>query len=532
VRHLLALGGAAFVSGGGDGRVLWFDGPQAEPHSAVQLPIGITAMAMRPDGSGIVVADEQGHLRGTDRHGKWQFRRDWPGLRPTALAFGADASELWIGGTDHWLRCVDLTGVRPDRSWPSRNGSSRQLARTADGTMLVGGWWRTDRMLGDGTMSTPLALRSVSRFAHDPVRRRLVTTSPASGIGIIDASGKDRRLLPGGGAVALSTDGRRAAVFAADEVVVYDVDSGREHTRLPRRGASWLQIDRDGSHLLRIRKQPARVTLVEVATGTERWSSDGPVDVPFGDACAFAPNGDQLAVRVGTDRIRRLRTSDGKVLAEYREEGARLTRCAWSADGRWLATIQRSSAKVRRYEVATDTATDLEFALTQTGSQRTSLAAVALSADGSRIAVGTWHGSVFVHDFEPGGAGGTRAPITAHAGTIWSLQFPTADRELLVSAGGAQGIAVWDLASGECCYQALDDVAGLVQVSADGDTLACLLSDGPLLLDLGYHRRHVAGNLEFHLAQQTPGDPIAPGRVAELRAWAAATLARPWPRWR
>ena len=525
-RHLLATGGTSFVSGGGDGRVLWFDDPAAEPHALLQLPAGVNAMATRPGGTGIMVADEQGRLRGCDRNGSWSFSRDWPGLRPTALVFGDDARQLWFSGTDHHLHRIDTKGELPDQSWPTRNGTGRQLARAADGSILLGGWWRTARFAADGTSLPTVALRSVSRLAYDAASQRLLTSSSASGIGLVDVSDHARRRLPGSGGIALSADGARAAVFDGAHAVVHEVDSGRVITRIDRRGAGWLQLDRDGSHLALVQRTPARVTVIDIAAGSERWQCDGPVDIPFADCCVFAPSADQILVRVGSDRVRRLRTDDGELLAEYHQPGARLTRCAWSADSRWFATIQRTRTLVRRHEVATGAVQDIDLLPATAVERDIALAAVALSDDGSRLAGGTWHGTVFVRD-ERG-----QQQFAAHAGTIWSLQFASDDRDLLFSSGGAQGLALWDLESGECCYQALDDVTGLLQLSADGNTLACLPGDGPLLLDLGYHRRHVAGNLEYHLSLHPEPDKLPAARIAALRDRAAATMVAPWPRFR
>ncbi len=127
--------------------------------------------------------------------------------------------------------------------------------------------------------------------------------------------------------------------------------------------------------------------------------------------------------------------------------------------------------------------------------------------------------------------GGTQL-LPGHAGTVRNLQFVDSDPRLLFSCGGSGGFAAWDLATMECCYQALDDVVSQLQVSSDASTLACTTTSTALLVDLTYRRRHVAGNLDYQLTRLRSKLPIDATREAELRAWATAELGKPWPRWR
>lgn len=152
--------------------------------------------------------------------------------------------------------------------------------------------------------------------------------------------------------------------------------------------------------------------------------------------------------------------------------------------------------------------------------------AIALSPDSSSLAIGTFQGTLHVS-----GPDGELHALAGHAGTIWSLSFCTADPALLMSSGGAGGVALWDLDSPECCYQAVGDQTTQVQLSDDGRTLAALLPTGPTLLDLGYRERHIAGNLEHQLDLANARGDLLLGREAELRRWAATVRAMAWPRW-
>ena len=182
---------------------------------------------------------------------------------------------------------------------------------------------------------------------------------------------------------------------------------------------------------------------------------------------------------------------------------------------------------MRVHELATGGFRDEEFAGLWPTNMAQAISAVALSPDGSEVAVGNTQGPIRVRR-----ADGSTQALAGHDGTVWSLQFAAHDPGLLFSSGGAQGLACWDLDSGECCYQAVGDQASQLQVSTDGATLCCLTPAGALLLDLAYRERHIAGNLGLHLEGLKAQGALAPARERDLRAWAEAVLARPWPRWR
>lgn len=525
VRELLAIGGASFVSGGEDGRVLHWRSVDTEPTQLLQFETAVGSLALRPGGDGIAAGGQQGEVRVATFDGArtWQLRA---GSRQVmALVFGDGADDLWAGSTDHTIRRLHLDGTSAEPALPTRNGSCRQLVRDGDGSLLVAGWWRIDRLTTDPVRLQPLALRGASTIALQPQRRLLVTAGATAGLGLLDLGTADRRHLTGLG-VALSADGSRVATLEGDRAIVRTVADDRVVASLPADDVACMHLSPDGELLALATRPPGRVALVEVDSGRERFTVDGPGEVPFGEACSFSPDGRELAVRVGDQRIERRDVATGQLLGGYGRDGARWFRTRYSGDGRWLGAIGRNTTTVWRLDLATGATSEIDFEAERPQGLTGSLAAVALSHDGSRIAVGTWQGQVAVRF-----ADGSRREIAAHGGTIWSLEFAPGDDGLLFSAGGAQGIAGWDLESFECCYQAVRDYATRLQLSRDLQTLCCQTPDGPLLLDLGYRQRHVAGNLEFQLGRQRAHVIVDPVREAALRRWAADVLARPWPRW-
>jgi serine/threonine protein kinase/WD40 repeat protein len=524
VRNLAAVGSGGFASGGADGRVLWWPEPTAEPQEFFKLPAGITTLTAHPTGTGVAAGDEQGNLLGKAFDGSWYIGWDFK-TRLSALAFDLPGKELWAGSTDHNLHVLEIARVGRSRAVPTRNGTCRQLARDVDGSFLLGGWWRIDRVSATGVAQQPVALRGVSRFAFDAERRRLLTCGVVSGLGLVDVASNDRVHLPGT-SMALSADGRRLVTTAANRLEVRDVATNTVVLQLPAKVGQSPRLDDDGSLLAVELKKPSQIAVFDVATGSQKFLTEGPTDTPFGDASAFSADGEELVTRPEDSRLRRVRTSDGTVIAEYPLPDARLIRAVYSHDGRWLAAIGRATPIVHLFDLQTGVRRDLEFNIPTPGGAPATLSAVALSADGSRIAVGTWQGMVMVRF-----ADGHFTTIPAHPGTIWSVQFTAVDDGLLYTSGGSQGIACWDLDSNECCYQALQDVVKQMQISADGSTMACLTTEGVVLFDRTYRERHVAGNLGFHLERARGKVELPPGREAALQAWAAEVLARPWPRW-
>lgn len=240
----------------------------------------------------------------------------------------------------------------------------------------------------------------------------------------------------------------------------------------------------------------------------------------------FRGDGRELAVVVGTTLVRRVDPATGAVLGEHPFGPGQIVRLRYSADHGTLAVIARNSQVVHLVSLANGTVRDVEF---QSQGVAESLAAVPLSADGRLLAVGDWQGVVRVVDLQTG----ERREIRAHGGTTFSLEFAPHDPRLLISSGGVDGVTFWDLDTGVACHSLLRDAAPVfeVQISADGRTLAARSVTGVVAIDLEYHERHVAGNLNHQLTRLRDSVTVPPAREAELKAWAERVLARPWPRW-
>ena len=527
VRYIVTGQGGAFATGGADGVVLWWPSATGEPRRLLKLQHGVTSLTMRSALDGLAAGDERGNIRAVALHDSWQVRYGIGG-RVTGLAFGAHDNELWVGGTDHQLHRFDFVDSSRNSHQPTRNGTCRQLVRDQDGSLLAGGWWRVDRIPTNGAAVLPAALRGISRWALDAERRRLVTSGAVCGLGLLDLSQQDRRHVPGSISVALSGDGERYATVEAGAVVVKEVATDAELRRLPAGTVGHLHLDQHGQLLTVTSGQPLRVAVYAVESGERLQSLAGPDDDPFGACVAFAPTGVEAAVVIGGNRIVR-QSRRGEPLGELVFDGTAIGIC-YSASGEHLAAIGRDGNVARLFDLKAGGFEDHAFVAMLPNDRKATLSALALSSDMQRIAVGTWQGAVLVRNLKDRNAPTTT--IAAHAGTIWSVAFDPQDPGLLITSGGSQGIACWDLDSNECCYQDVDDVATSVRISDDGRTMACVVPDGVLLLDLSYRRRHIAGTLDYHVSRLVGDVAIPPSRELELRTWAATVMAEAWPRWR
>jgi len=525
VTVLAAAGVQGFLSGGADGRVLSWPRADGEPRQLHASPHAVSALEFRPATDDIAIGDNRGGLTIVGLDGQVRRpRRDLGDSLTTIAHLGADQFLAGIG--NHIVRRVDFTDPAAEWSKWSRNGTPRQLLPAGDGTQLLAGWWRIDRITPDDATFTPVALRPVHRMALDADRRWLATSSARSGLGIIDLQPTWRREIPEAGASGLSGDGRLLAVSRGNRATVFDIATGEVAHELPPGSNGWLTLDGAGRTLAASQLSEGRLRVFDVATGALHFESAGPTG-GSGFKTRFSPDGTEIAIAIEDNLVRRLRTTDGATVAEHRGLRGGLQAIAWSGDGRWLVALPRRSEHVRVFDLTDGSHRDELLAPHWPPPRSPSLTAVAVSHDGSRLAVGNSTGPILVRNRD-----GSTQVLAGHEGTVWSLQFSANDAGLLVSAGGASGVACWDLDSGECCFQAIRDQASQVELSRDGMTLSCITPAGAVVLDLAYHERHIAGNLAMHLEGEAAIVDVPAERAQALRAWAADVLARPWPRWR
>ena len=395
----------------------------------------------------------------------------------------------------------------------------------------MAGWWRIDRYVGDTAADQPVTLGGAWRLDLEPRLQRLATARLNNVVQSIDIADGGRRKLPAGSrAVSLSGDGARAFVFAQNQpgLAVLDVASGKELSTLRPRVDGWILADDDGARVAIVGTGKRGVHVLEVANGKTVLQLDGPAETPFHESAAFRADGQELAVVVGFDRIRRHAIPSGDVLGELAMPDRRILRITYSLDGAYLGAISRDNPSVQMFDLRTGVQWTEAFDTQLADGQRANLSCLALDEHAEQIAVGSWAGALVVRDRRSG----TDTRLQSQAGTTWSIAFVPNDPRLLLAASGSGGLTGWDLDTAEACYQD-PHVQGPVtqlRVSRDGRTLLCRGANGAMLVDLEYRERHLAGTFGAWL--ETQGAAVDTGRGRALRTWVERVLARPWPRWR
>jgi WD40 repeat protein/tRNA A-37 threonylcarbamoyl transferase component Bud32 len=519
--------GHGFAAADAQGDVFWVPSLTATPMRIAKLDTSITALAFSTNGTRLAIGTASGKVLVYALDGTKVFERQLGTFQVMALSFAPDKNELWMGSRSIYVINPDNGQVL--RTIDPRNGTCRDLRHDLDGSVIAGGWWRIDRYR-DGEPTQSLALQDCWKFDLDINARLLVAKRARAGLDLIDLGRRDVLALgTKSGAVAMADNDRSAVAFDGGDLIRYDLVSGSENTRMSVGRRGWLISNHDGNDAAIVRTGPSGITVVDLETRKTRFELDGPEETPFNESARYSPDGHELAVVRGTDRVGRFNAHDGTPLGEFRVPDQRLLRIGYSPDGKSLAVIWRASSILRIFDLASGEYQDHQFDLHTRNSPSSSISAFAFSHDGRRIAVGSWGGLLRIRNLDTH----RDQVLQAHSGTTWSLCFAANDPDLLVSSTGAGGITFWDLEAGEPCYQTrrLTAPIGQVQVSRDLTTLTCSTVDGTVAIDLSYRDRHIAG-LMGHYLERMRDDNLRPEREATLRQWAADVLARPWPRWR
>jgi tRNA A-37 threonylcarbamoyl transferase component Bud32 len=313
LRVIAASMAKGFATGGADGKVLWWPEVGATPRRLLQRSDAVSSLVVTPENDGVMAGDVGGVLEGVALDRGWRVQLNLGG-QLTALACGSKSNELWVGSTSHALRFLDFVDRKRDLALPTHNGTCRELVRDDDGSVFAGGWWRTSHVAPDGKTLAPAALRGISRMAFDRAGRRLVTSGASCGLGLVDVSDRGQRTIPGWGP-ALSRDGTRLVCLVGNGLEIHDVDAAQVLLRAPGATVGALAIAPTGAHVaVTVGRE---VHVFDAATGGRKFITTGPAADPFDDACRFSPDGSELAVISGADRLRRVRVEDGRTIAEY-----------------------------------------------------------------------------------------------------------------------------------------------------------------------------------------------------------------------
>lgn len=398
--------------------------------------------------------------------------------------------------------------------WANISGSD--LVRDADGTIVAGGWWRIDRYAADGSLIGPVALRGIWKLDIDPSNGNVVVTGERRFVSLFEP--KRRAVYELGGTnLALSGDGRRLLVHRGSAVTIHDltaIDPTLEIGRLKTGG--WIATNGDASLLAAMFGADRAVHVFETVSGLERMHSAGAKFVTSNETFALSADGSELATIIDTASLRRVSTRDGGTIAEFDFAPSTLIRVRYVEQGAALMVLGISPPIGRRIDLATGRSTELPVGR--------SPSVIALSSDGRYFASAQQDGRIAVHDLTSGNV----RDLGDRSGTVWSMTFDPSDPGLLVCSTRADGVAFWDVESGEMCYRwTVDDgPMAQLQISADGRWLAAYSTRGVVIRDLRFFDRHIAGNAERRIALGERLGTTDPDRVAAVREWGRRSRAK------
>jgi WD40 repeat protein len=399
---------------------------------------------------------------------------------PGGLGVSPGGGTATVCGADFAVRLLDLGSrkVAAERGWV---GGVRRAAVSPDGRTVVSGdndgramVWGVEP--GPELMPVYAHAGAVTGAAVSPDGRLLLSAGADRTLSLRDAATGGSIWAVGGrdvGPVAILPDNRSALVVEGPALAVWDLSTAKVGRTIGKTGEAkpLLAMSADGRHALTAGEKPPR--LWDVAAGRDVTPAGG-----------FAVAGSASA------------SSDKR---------PPVVAAALSADGRWAVTGTKDEV------VLWDTATaqparrwEVEFRSTT---------AVAVTADGSRVAGGAFTGSVRVWDaatgrqvsaargqfgsvrglgFAPDGkwllagyasgmavlydpsSGGEMRQVEAHRGEA-TLTAASADGRRVATAGADGVVSVWNLAHP-------DETARLsAAVAAARDTLATAPDDGPAL---------------------------------------------------
>jgi WD40 repeat protein/tRNA A-37 threonylcarbamoyl transferase component Bud32 len=405
------------------------------------------SLAFSPDGELLATADGPLVRLRDARTGKEIRVLHGRGVKLGALAFSPDGRILATVSTDSIVCLWDISTDKLLRTYRGHAAPVREVVFSPDGKVLatadddgVMKLWDATRDQ-EGQSVGPLVGRWAGALAFEPGSERLAVA--CEGVRAWDITRRrwaDRPLLPKSGFIAYSADGRRLVILASKrwgsagsemEIIVRDGDGkGPRVLATIKRHPYGMALSRDGRRLA-----------VRTAGGAEVWDLDAgkpllSLESKHGvGGVAFSPDGKRLSVAKQSSPVTvRDLAAGGAVVRTLGANGNNILgdSLAFSQDGRRVL----AAAEGRAYVWDTDSGQARDFGL---GGRVTK---AAFSADGRRLATGGQDGRVVLWDVRTG----QQLLALQACSQPLALAFSPDGRRL--AAGGSNGredaVKVWD----------------------------------------------------------------------------------------
>jgi len=281
-------------------------------------------------------------------------------------------------------------------------------------------------------------------------------------------------------ALTFSGDGKMLLGNTGGRLVVWDAATGKERYRLPvevrsgHPGGGPFAVSPDGTTLAIIEfsrpDRSSKISLWELRSGKPIRSFALPesknalFDLQLGSILCYAPDGNSLAMARG-GKLLVLDPATGKVTASFGDRRAGIYSLAYSLDGKTLAVATHNPG-LQLWDIASGKM--IRAIDDPKNPARSSVGAVAFSADGKMLASGSWDRIIL---YDPSTGKEIKHLETAMQ-AVHGVAF-TPDGKTLVSGSTNLGIGVWDVASGKIRFRCHPGMIGRsMALSPDGATAA------------------------------------------------------------
>jgi WD40 repeat protein len=293
--------GEAVAVGGHEGQLyLWLAPGRPETRLPGQVD-SVTALAISPSGEMLASGGALGAVRLWDAHAGTELEAFKGHTGPIhAVTFAPDGRHLASAGGDGTVRIWEVDARQDCQALRPEFEPAGPVAFTSEGQLAVACRDWTVRLLDAGTWQERAVLRGhrgrVLALAAATRARVLATASSDRTVRLWDTqSGKQQAVLPAApavSAVALSADGLFLASGRGQDVVLWDVRSGRQRTFRHEPGSNirGLAFAPDGKSLA-VADEGGAPKVWDLATGVaQRYPSRGHLVL----AVAFSPDGRTL----------------------------------------------------------------------------------------------------------------------------------------------------------------------------------------------------------------------------------------------